>query len=102
MATDLFAAAAKQLEQETNLDRLEARGTLRIALKEVGLDAKNLTFPQITVVFDKIMPQQLEDRAVENSESVCCKVMSDLKASGLESATSQTSSDEIFSRLGGD
>ncbi len=102
MATDLFDAAAERLEQECDMDRLESRGTLRIALKEAGLDAKNLTFSQVTVVFDKIMPQQLEARAVGNSESVCGAVISRLKASGLENASSHTSSDEIFSRLGSD
>ena len=101
MAEELFDAAAGRLELETDLDRLEARGTVRIALKEGGLEAKNLTFPQLTVVFERIMPQLLEARAVGDPASVCSAVMNALEDSARESASSQTSSDEIFGRLGG-
>jgi hypothetical protein len=101
MATDLFDTAAERFEQETDLDRLEARGTLRIALKEAGLDSKNLTFPQLSVVLEKIMPQELEARAVETPAAVCNAVMSHLKASGHADIATKTSSDEIFNRLGG-
>ena len=37
MGAALFDFAADQLEQHTGLSRLEARGTLRIALKDAGL-----------------------------------------------------------------
>ena len=103
MATHvLFDVAAERLEQKTDLDRLETRGTLRIALKESGLDPKSLTFSQLAVVFDRVMPRQLEALAVEDSAAVCSSVMSDLSDADLASASSKSSSDEIFSRLGGD
>ena len=35
-----FEQACESLEQLTELSRLEARGTLRIALKEAGLDRR--------------------------------------------------------------
>ena len=53
MATDLFDIAAEKLEGSTDMDRLAARGTLRIALKEAGLDAHKLTIPQLRAVFER-------------------------------------------------
>ncbi len=43
MADSLFEFIAAQLEERTALDKLEARGTLRIALKEAGLDLRAVT-----------------------------------------------------------
>ncbi len=53
MATDLFDIVAERLEHHTEFSRLEARGTLRIALKEAGLKAQTLTLPQLETVFEK-------------------------------------------------
>ncbi len=39
MATTLFDVAAERLEAGAEMERLAARGTLRLALKEAGLDA---------------------------------------------------------------
>ena len=42
-----FEFACGQLETGTSLDRLAARGTVRIALKQAGLEARIQGFPQI-------------------------------------------------------
>ncbi len=41
MAALLFDSIAEALEQATSLDRLESRGTLRLALETSGLDARS-------------------------------------------------------------
>jgi hypothetical protein len=46
VAEDFFSFVADQLEECTLLDRLESRGTLRIVLKESGLDPKTVTQKQ--------------------------------------------------------
>jgi len=99
MATTLFDAAAEGLEEHTQLDRLEARGTLRIVLKESGLEADKVTFGQLKVVFAKLMAPQLEMRAVANAVSVCNTVISGLSC--MDQAAVGNSTDEIFGRLGG-
>ncbi len=102
MSTELFDCAAQKLEALTDFDRLEARGTLRIALKEAGLDAKDLSFIQLAAVFEKVMPQQLELRAVDDAEAVCSAVIKEVRISETSAgASATTSSDEIFGRLGG-
>ena len=102
MAADLFDSAAKRLEHHTSLDRLTARGTLRIALKVAGLEAKNLTGAQLRVVFKKVMPGELEKRGVSDVQDVCAAVLADLESAGdaAENA-SATSPEEIFRRLSG-
>jgi len=102
MATDLFDIAAERLESSTGLDRLAARGTLRIALKEAGLDPQSLTIPQLRAVFEKLMPKELEARgvadAVAASKAAIDGIASDANEADLAAATSP---DEIFKRLGG-
>ncbi len=50
MAALLFDSIAEALEQATSLDRLESRGTLRLALKTGGLDARSLTAEQLALM----------------------------------------------------
>ena len=101
MSQDLFDCATQTLEALTDLDRLEARGTLRIALREAGLALVQLTLPQLEIVFEKVMPQQLERRAVADSQAICGAVIKTLRASGISAnGPTSTGSDDVFSRLG--
>jgi len=101
MASALFDIAAETLEQATDMDRLAVRGTLRLALKEAGLDADNLNVTQLRAVFERLMPKELESRGVSDASAVCRAVMNEVasaaSAADLEAATSP---DEIFKRLG--
>jgi len=100
MAADLFDFTAEQLEHHTSLGRLEARGTLRIALKAAGLEPKNLTGAQLQVVFEKLMPGELDSRGVSGVQDVCAAVLADLaRAGGGAESASATNPDEIFRRL---
>jgi len=102
MSAELFDCAAEKLEALTDLDRLEARGTLRIALKEAGLEASRLTPLQLEAVFEKVMPKQLELRAVDDFQAVCRAVIKEVHFAGSSAdAPAAASSDEIFRRLGG-
>ena len=102
MATDLFDIAAEKLEGSTNMDRLAARGTLRIALKEAGLDAHKLTLPQLQAVFEKLMPKDLDVRGVGDAAATCAAVMDDIaRSAGAIDVESSATPDEVFKRLGG-
>jgi hypothetical protein len=78
MTADWFDFAAERLEHHTSLDRLEARGTLRIAIKFAGLTAKSVTAGQLCVVFEKLMPEELEKRDVSDAAAACSEVIEDL------------------------
>jgi hypothetical protein len=102
MDAALFDFAADQLEQHTDFSRLEARGTLRIALKDAGLDARSVTPGQLCVVFEKVMPVQLERRGVKDAAEVCSAVLEGLEnAPASTNEGSATDPDGIFRRLGG-
>ena len=100
MKSDLFALVADGLEAETVFGRLETRGTLRIALKKAGVDAKNFTLVELEATFAKIMPDELARRGVRNAIGVCDTVLkslpSDLRNAPGDPATSR---DEIMRRL---
>jgi hypothetical protein len=102
VATDLFDLAAERLEGSTEMDRLAARGTLRIALKQAGLDAHKLTLPQLRAVFEKLMPKELDARGVSDAAATCRAAMDEFarSADSIEIA-SPTSPDDVFKRLGG-
>jgi len=102
VATTLFDIAAERLEESTEMDRLAARGTLRLALKEAGLDAQNLSVAQLRAVFEKLMPKELEARGVADAAATCSAVMNDAaSAASTADLAASDSPDEIFKRLGG-
>jgi hypothetical protein len=103
MASGLFDLAAERLEQHTSLDRLQTRGTLRLALKTAGLDPKGVTTEQLRVLFERVLPDELETRGVGDAASICRAVIDDLASSPeAQQASAGASPDEIFQRLGGD
>jgi hypothetical protein len=95
-----FTIACEQLEQATNLERIEARGTIRLALKEAGLDAASVSGSQLTVVVEKILPRELEARGVADTASVCSTIKSAL-ASAPDTDGPGNSPEDVFSRLAG-
>jgi hypothetical protein len=102
VSTTIFDLAAEKLEMHSDLDKLEARGTLRLALKAAGLDANTLTVTQLEVVLEKIMPGELERRGVWNPQKVCRAVATEVKAEAGDVDSASTSDAEtVFRRLGG-
>jgi hypothetical protein len=100
MDATLFDLAADSLEQHSTFDRLEARGTLRVALKAAGLAPSNLTGAQLKVVFEQVMPGELDSRGVSDGRDVCTAVLADLAGAGGDAENaSATNPDEIFRRL---
>ena len=91
------------LEESTALERLEARGTVRIALKEAGLEPRTVTPSELRVVAQKILPRELRNRGVANEGALCERMVSGLQV--LESQSSGVATDTpdaIFRRLGGE
>ncbi len=100
MDVTLFDFTAERLEHHTSLDRIEARGTLRIALKNAGLTAKSVTAGALCVVFEKVMPDELEKRDVSGAAVACRAVIDDLVNSPApRDEAPATDPDAIFHRL---
>ena len=102
MADTIFEFVAEQLEERTELEKLEARGTVRIALKEAGLDARSVTKEQMAVMLQRTMPPELTSRGVESGDRICQGLASALKDfAPIGGATQGESPEDVFRRLGG-
>ncbi len=94
----VFDRVCDELEQKSSLSRLEARGTLRLALKEAGLEAAAVTVPQMTVVLRKVLPAELASRSVAGAAALCEALVGCL--SGLAAGPDAAETPEaVFARL---
>jgi hypothetical protein len=93
-----FEFACSELERTTSLDRLEARGTVRLALRETGLEAHSVTPGQMATVMTKVLPKELAIRGVEEGESTCTAIASAL--ANLPDEEVADSPEAVFQRLG--
>jgi hypothetical protein len=97
--SDSFESVCNQLEERTSLDRLAARGTVRIALKQAGLDARSVTPEQMAVVVEKLLSVELANRGVPDAASVCAGFA--VKLRSMRSTGVDETPDAVFRRLGG-
>jgi hypothetical protein len=93
-----FDFVCDQLEQGTLLDRLAARGTVRLALKQAGLEAGTVTPDQMVVVVERVLPAELSSRGID-ADAVCSAIRSGLR--GMASGPAMETPDAVFKRLGG-
>ena len=100
MSESLFEFVAAELKKRSDLEDLEARGTIRLALKSSGLTAREVTREQMVVIIDQVMPRELRVRGVENPEGVCGELALAVKGFEAENGESDGSSPEdVFGRL---
>jgi hypothetical protein len=101
VAETLFEFVSEKLEEATSLDKLEARGTVRLGLKAAGLDPRSTTMQQMKVMLQKVLPGELSTRGVTQPQVVCEELVSALAAFRASDAEAESESPEdVFSRLG--
>ncbi len=93
-----FTIVCERLEQETSLDRLEARGTVRIALRRAGLEAATVSPGQMRVVLEKVLPAELDARSVADGAAHCRRLVELLAQLAVEQ---RDAPEDVFARLGG-
>jgi len=101
--TSLFDGAAERLHGSTDLSQLAARGVLRLALKEAGLEPKDLDGSKFAAIARHLLPAVLKKNGVKDVDAVINAMtehVSKLEQSprGTEK---QTSVESVFARLGG-
>lgn len=96
---EAFEAVCSHLEARTSLDRLAARGTVRIALKQAGLDARAVTPEQMALVAEKLLSAELASRGVAEATAVCAELVGKLRS--IKSARGGEIPDALLRRLGG-
>jgi hypothetical protein len=99
----VFEWLSEQLELRTSLSRLEARGTIRLVLKEAGLDAATVTPAQLGVVVTRLLPDALQKRRVNDASGLCDRLLEALRAYASEMpAPVQETAYDVFERIGRD
>ncbi len=98
----VFDWVADELVARTSLSRLEARGTVRLVLRDAGLNPSTVAAFQMRIVLTRLMANALEKRKVPNAKEVCAAI-----ADGLDTLKTSTDEDaydvfERFDRQGGD
>lgn len=100
MSEALFEFVARALLDETSFENLEARGTIRLALKSSGLTPREITREQMIVVINQVLPRELRVRGVERPESVCEALAQAVKGFADDGGASDAASPEdVFRRL---
>jgi hypothetical protein len=96
-----FCWACEEIERVTRLSRLEARGTVRLALKEAGLEPRSVSAEQMKTILKKVMPAELASRGIEEAASLCGEIARALENAKLgDAASTAETPEEVFRRLG--
>lgn len=99
---EAFEWVCDAIEAGTSLDRLEARGTMRLALKAAGLDARDATPDQLGTVLSRVLPGELESRGIADATATCERIARELSSQNLQAGVGGSDSPEnVFARLGG-
>jgi hypothetical protein len=96
-----FERSCAELEQATSFDARSARGTVRLALKEAGLDSREVTSAQMIVVVKRVLPLELKRRGVKDADQVCSAIAGQLDVLAPSSPVAGSSAEDVFRRLGG-
>jgi hypothetical protein len=100
VSESLFEFVADALQDRCELASLEARGTIRLALKAAGLTAREVTREQMIVVINQVLPRELRVRGVKSPEAVCADLAQRVKGFEIKNGVSDgTSPEDVFRRL---
>jgi hypothetical protein len=100
--SQVFDWVSSQLEARTSLSRLEARGTLRLVLKDIGLDPNSVTLHQMSVVVQRLLAPALAKRRVETALELCAQLaaeLSDQARTSTDTGADRESAYDVFERL---
>lgn len=99
MTDSLFDFVADQLEERTELDALEARGTLRIALTDAGLEARGLVLGGLLATLARTLPKHLATRGVGDPEGLCAHLAEEVRRAPGFTSPAGPSPEDVFRRL---
>jgi hypothetical protein len=95
----IFEWLCDEISGRTTLGPLQSRGTVRLALKEAGLEPRTISKAQALVIVERLLPRMLQVRGVANFTEICTKVGHALRLLKEQQAGPE-SAEAIFARLG--
>ncbi|MFO0569686.1 MAG: hypothetical protein U0263_28815 [Polyangiaceae bacterium] len=100
MGSRAFDWLGDELAELSGMSRIEARGTLRLLLKDLGLDPATVTATQLHVVVLRLLAPALEKRKVERADELARALAAELARLPAEHAADGAY--EVFARLEAD
>jgi len=98
--SNVFDWVCANLEEATSFSAIEARGTVRIALKKSGLDAAGINAAQMQVVVKRVLPDELARRGIDGGQDTCDAIAMQLKDQRFDAEAKEDRPEDIFARLG--
>ena len=97
----VFEWACAILERGARWSRLQARGTVRLVVRDAGLDTRTLRASQLHVIALRLLPKELRSRGVDDVDALCT-ALSECPGSVEAEARAMAPVDpeEVFKRLG--
>jgi hypothetical protein len=101
-ALGVFDYVCQEIERSTKLTGAVARGTVRLALKEAGLDPDSVDVAQMRVVVDELLPAELASHRIDGVEALCERLRDGLSRHQFSGATDRAgAASSVLARLGG-
>lgn len=97
--TEVFDWLGDRIGQRASLSRTEARGLLRVALRDVGLQPEGLTVKQAQLLLAHGLEPALTRVKVPKPQEVCLALRTDLEGARFAAAPTEDAAD-VFGRLG--
>jgi hypothetical protein len=94
----VFVWACSVLEESTPLNRLQARGTIRLVLHAAGLVPEQLNARQLKVLAERLLPRELAARGIAGADAICSR-LADCPEAIQQQAVPEAPVD-VFERLG--
>lgn len=95
-----FEWVCKELAAKGVMSQLEARGTVRLAVKEAGLNPSTITKVPMLIVLSRLLRKQLEIRSVRDAAKIAEGLSAGLERALLNEARGPETPEDIFARLG--
>ena len=97
-----FEFVCERLEAVAKMSRIEARGTVRLALREVGKNPMYVTPQDMAMIVTRVLPRMLQNRGVKDAPNICGEIGVQLNQAKLASGATYLDPAEVFARLGSD
>ena len=96
----VFEWVGAALQQQTTLPAAQARGMLRLALRDGGLEATTVTSKEMAAVIERLLPDRLRKGGVADPASVCLRLSIGLKAKHFDGDdAARPRAEEFFHRV---
>ncbi len=87
------------LEELTGFSRLQAHGTMRLALKLAGFDPNKVNVAEIRIVVERVLPDELKRR--NRDAGICRELVARLEGvSDAETSENDIRPEAVFARFG--